>query len=198
MASYRAIGAISNALIKLLEENPPPEEMHGAEFKLYHPSDFEHPMTEGFSLLLYRVTVNPTLRNLPPRRTADGRQFKPSLPVDLYYLLTAWAAEPDRQQRLLGWAMRFFEDRSIIPANIVNHYLGEPERTTFSPQEALEVVSDALSITDQLNLWDKLKPKMQTSVSYVVRMVLLDALQEDVTGPAVQTRVFNAGAGATQ
>lgn len=197
MASYQAIGAISTALIKLLEDNPPPEELHGAEFKLYHPGDYEHPMTEGFSLLLYRVTVNSTLRNLPCRRTADGRSFRPSLPVDLYYLLTAWAAEPDRQQRLLGWAMRFFEDRSIIPANVVNQYLGEPERSTFRPEEGLEVVSDTLSLTDQLNLWDKLKPKMQTSVSYVVRMVLLDAVQEDTVGPPVQTRVLTAGSEAT-
>ena len=39
---------------------------------LLRPTDFAAGMTEGVSLLLYRVGINSTQRNLPPRVAADG------------------------------------------------------------------------------------------------------------------------------
>ena len=52
-------------------------------------------------------------------READGRKRLPSLAVDLSILLTAWAAEPERQLRLTGWLMRFLEDNAIVPAALL-------------------------------------------------------------------------------
>ena len=51
-------------------------------------------------------------------------------------------------------------------------------------------MSDPLALADFTNLWDKLKPRMQTSVTYIARMLLIDSDIDLREGPAVQTRVF--------
>ena len=74
MATYNALAAVSRALLGLIEEHCPSALLINPEFKLYHAPDFDRPMSEGFSLFLYRVSINASVRNLPPRRTADGRR----------------------------------------------------------------------------------------------------------------------------
>jgi hypothetical protein len=188
LATYRAIAATSLAIIKLLEDACPKSEFEKAEFKLYQASNYENPIVEGISLLLYRVTVNTTLRNLPPRVASDGIRYRPSLPLDLHYVVTAWASDAEKQQRLLGWAMRALEDAPILPAAILNKHVNMPD--TFRPDEAVELICDSLSIQDLTAVWDKLKPRYQTSATYIARMVALDSEIELAEAELVQTREF--------
>lgn len=192
MASHRAIAATSRAILGLVEEHCPRAALINPDFKLYHPLHFATPMSEGFSLCLYRLAVNTGLRNRPPRRTPEGRCYQPSLPVDLHYLLTPWAADPERQQRLLGWSARFFEDMAVLPAGVLNRHLRETE--TFRAGESVEIASDPLPLGDHLNLWDKLKPQLQPSLTYVARVVLIDSEVEITEAGPVQTRQFDMGA----
>lgn len=191
MASYRAIAATSLAIIGLLKDACPKSEFEQAGFELYQASNYEDPMSEGVSLMLYRVTVNSTLRNLPPRGAPDGTRYRPSLPLDLHYLLTAWALGPEKQQRILGWAMRILEDSPTIPPGVLNKYIDMPD--TFRPDEAVDLVCDPLSVQDLTSVWDKLKPKCQTSVTYVARMIAIDSDVEMTDGKLVQTRTYDAG-----
>ncbi len=55
-------------------------------------------MNQGISLVLYRVNVSAN-RNLPPRRGLDGKRYRPPLPLDLHYLVIAWADDTIKQQR---------------------------------------------------------------------------------------------------
>lgn len=178
-------------MLGLIRDRCPNGLLVNPDFKLYHAADYENPMPEGFSLCLYHVSINASRRNFPPRRALDGARFRASLPVDLHYVLTPWAADPERQQRMLGWSMRFLEDLGMLPAGLLNHYVAETD--TFRSDEAVEIVCDPLSLQDYLDLWDKLKPKKQTSITYVVRMVLLDSQIELGDPRPVQTRVLNVG-----
>ena len=191
MATWRAISTVGRALLGLIEDHYPSAELIAPEFKLVHPASFEKPQKEGFSICLYRVAINATLRNLPPRRGADGRRYRPSLPLDLQLLLTPWADDAERQMRLIGWTMRFFEDLPILPAAVLNSYAAEPG--TFHDEEAVELVFDPLAIADYLALWDKLKPKMQTSLTYTVRMLVIDSEIEWAEGRPAQTRDLRYG-----
>ena len=192
MATSNAIAAASRALLGLIEDHCPGSLLRNPEFKLYHPADYERPMSEGFSICLYRVAINTSRRNLPPRRAADGsKRYRPPLPVDLHYLLTPWAADPDRQQRMLGWSLRFLEDVSILPAGLLNRYM--PETDTFRDDEAAELLCDPLALQDHFTLWDKLKPKLQTSMTYSLRMVAIDSEIEWPEFGPVQTREFAPG-----
>lgn len=192
MATYNAIAAVSKAVLELVRTNYPRAQLQSPSFAIYTPAQLDKPMAEGFSVCLYRLALNPLGRNLPPRRDEDGLQWRPSLPLDLYYLLTPWAGDGERQQRLLGWTARFLEDLSVLPAALLNSYMPEPD--TFRADEAAEIVLDTLSLADYLTLWDKFAPHLQTSLTYVVRMVELDSTLALQQAALVQTRDFSVGA----
>lgn len=194
MASYLAIAAVARTVLRLLEQQCPRDEFAGTPtFALYQSHDFgSATISEGFSLMLYRVTVN-NARNQPARRLPDGTRRRPSLPVDLHFLLTPWAGEAERQLRLLGWAMRFLEDNAQLAANELNHSLSRRERVVFEPDEMVELACDPPGIADYLGLWDKYKARWQTSVTYVARLVRLDSELALPDAGLVQVRELRVG-----
>jgi hypothetical protein len=195
MANYRAIAATSTALAGLLRDRYPRDEFGaGLDISLYQARDFESPMQDGFSIYLFRVAVNGAMRNLTLRRSPDGRRYRPSLPLDLHYMITPWAQDTERQQRMLGWVMRLMEDTSVLSAGHLNHYM--PETDTFGAQEGIEVVCDPLSLNDYLTLWDRLR-RLPSSATYALRMVLIDSDVHVDDGAAVQSRRFEVHEAAT-
>lgn len=191
MARYMAMAATSAALLGLMQDRYPRDEFGQAlDFKVFQGKDFEAGMSEGYSLYLYRVGIGTSVRNLSCRRDASGNRYRPSLPVDLYYLMSPWAADGEKQQRMLGWAMRFLEDLGVLGAGELNHYVKETD--TFGPEESAEIICDPLALADYVNVWDKLKPKMPPSMTYAVRMVNLDS-DLLIKQPIVQTRVLEMG-----
>jgi len=192
LARHQAIAATSNALLGLLRDRYPRDEFGTSlDVLLYQSHDFEAPMREGFSVFLYRVTVNGTVRNMTLRRAPDGRRFRPSLPLDLHYVLTPWAEDGEKQQRMLGWVMRFMEDLGVLTAGHLNHYVAETD--VFAPQEGLEIICDPLALADYLTLWDRLRPRMPTSATYALRMLIIDSDVRVDDGALVQTRGFDMG-----
>ena len=132
MATYRAIAAAGATLTGLIRDRYPRGEFGGAlGVALYQTRDFTTPMREGFSVFLYRVSINGALRNMINRRAPDGVRFRPSLPVDLAFMVTAWAEDTEQQHRMLGWAMRMLEDIGQLSASHLNHYIAETD--TFAP-----------------------------------------------------------------
>jgi hypothetical protein len=188
MATYQAIAQISAAILAVLEAARPKPEFERATFKAFLASDFASPMDEGVSLYLYRIGAS-SRRNLAPRLGPNGEKYRPPLPVDLYYLLTAWAKTAEKQQRLLGFCLRELGDLPILPAALLNH--AGPEHDVFHPDECVELVFEPVSLQDLANLWEPLKPNLQASTTYVARMV---AIESDVTvseGAPVQTRALD-------
>lgn len=191
MARHQAIAAAGQAIISLLSDACPRAEFDAARFDLYQVKDFQTPMEEGVSLHLYRIAVSGSRRNLPPTIGPDGRRYKPPIPLDLHYLLTAWAKTAARQQRLLGWAIRTLQDAPVLPASFLNHYAPEPD--VFRPQEAVELIYDTLNLQDMNNLWSVMKLAPPLSVGYIVRMIAVESeIALDEAGP-VQTRAFDLG-----
>lgn len=190
MANHRAIAATSAALAGLIRDHYPRDEFgSGLEVQLYQMRDFQTPMQDGFSVCLFRIAVNGAVRNLTLRRTEDGRRFRPSLPLDLQYLITPWAQDAEMQQRMLGWVMRLMEDTGTLSAGHLNHYLSETD--TFAPHEALDLVCDPLSLADYLTLWDRLQPRLPASATYTLRMAFIDSNVAVDSGAAVQSRRFD-------
>ncbi|MBO0779038.1 MAG: DUF4255 domain-containing protein [Ktedonobacteraceae bacterium] len=191
MATYHAIAATGEAILGLLEAARPRPEFANIQFALYQASNFQNPMEDGVSLYLYRISPNTTRRNLPPHTDAQGRRYRPALPLDLHYLLTPWARTAARQQRLLGWCMRALEDTSILPTGLLNRYGTEPE--TFRPHETVELVCEPISLQEIVNIWDAFKSNLQLSAAYVARMICIDSQIAISEGVPVQTRVFDFG-----
>jgi Pvc16 N-terminal domain len=191
MATPNAIAAIGQAILSLIAAGVPHDEFASAKFDLYQAKDFQAPMEEGVSLYLYRVTPAGEIRNYPPRIAPDGRKFKQLLPINLHYILSAWAREAVKQQRLLGWAMRILEDTPVLPSGVLNQ--GGPESDTFRSTETVDLIMETISVYDMGAIWDVSKPNVQPSVGYVARMLGLESQLEVTEAPAVQTRVFREG-----
>jgi hypothetical protein len=191
LATYQAIAATGKAILGLLEDAYPRAEYGPARFDLYQTNEFESPMDDGFSLYLYRVTVNRTRRTMPTRPNANGERPVAPLSVDLAYLLTAWAKSTLTQHIRLGWAMRVLEDNAILPAGVLNHYA--PRQDTFHAHESVELIAETLSLQDMSTIWEALRPNPPVSVTYVARLVELESLRSWEEAGPVQTRVFEMG-----
>jgi uncharacterized protein DUF4255 len=187
VASYQAIAAVSRAIRGLLDLACPRPEFDGAQFKVYQAADFQNPMDEGVSLYLYRVSSS-SRRNLPSRIGPNGETYRPPLPLDLYYMLTAWGRTFEKQQGLLGFCIRELGNMPILPSGLLNHF--GPERDVFSEGEAVELVFETLTLQDFSNIWEPLKPNLQPSATYVARMVSIESTVEMPGGGYVQTRRF--------
>jgi hypothetical protein len=194
MASFHAIAVTGATIRKLLASACPKEIFPGAQFRLCQGSALASaPFTDlGISVYLYRVTYNMTRRNLQPRKELNGDRFKPSVPLDLHYLVTAWARTPEQQWALLGWAIRAIEDTPVLPAGLLNQNAGSDSdgipQNVFGEDEPVELVGETLSLQDMVNIWEIAKPNQQPSVSIVARSVLIDSLVEMPEARHVQTR----------
>lgn len=196
MATFQAIAVTGNTIRNLLAEACPRDVFPGAQFQLCQASSLVNsPFTDlGVSIYLYRVDYSMVRRNLPPRKRLNGERFKPSVPLDLRFLVTAWARKPEQQWALLAWALRAIEDAPVLPAGLLNQNAGsDPDGTpqnVFSEDESVELVGEALSLQDLMNIWQIAQSNQQPSVSIIARSVLIDSLVELPPIIDAQTRGF--------
>jgi len=199
MARFSAISCVCKALLRSLEDHCPRELFAGQvpAFRIYQPESFTtpppDPVVEGFTLFPWRIAPNAQMRSQPPRTDAHGDKFRPSLPLDVHMVATPWAADAERQLALLGWMARHLEDRPIFDANRLN------AASTFSGQvfqahESVELVCDPLPVADLLGLWDKFKPRLPASATYVARGILLDSEVAMESGALVRNCTFEYAA----
>ena len=76
MANHLAIAAVAKTILKMVEDHCPREEFAATPtFTLYGSHDFGSPqVTEGFSLLVWRIQPSAALRRSQPTREVDGRK----------------------------------------------------------------------------------------------------------------------------
>jgi uncharacterized protein DUF4255 len=185
LAVHSAVAGTCEAIIRLLRANYDPALFDEAtlDFQVYVADNFQQPMEQGVSLLLYRIYHNANQRTTPGRLVQGGRQ-RPQLALDLHLLLTAWARSASRQHEIAGWMMRVLEDHPILPANLLNAY--RPD--VFRPEEAVEVGLGELSTEDLFRIWEvMINHVYQLSVPYVVRSVQIESTELSVAErPVVQ------------
>ncbi len=172
MATHHAISATAKSILGLLAEKCPKPEFTGAEFKLCQPTDFvasKRPLF-GLSLCLCRVSINTTQRNPVPPTTPDGRRIRPPLPLDLHFVLTAWAKTADRQHDLLGWAMCVLDENAILPAALLNRFAGGTG-AVFGPEESVGVVPASLDFEQMSAIAELAQIRQQPSIVYIARPV---------------------------
>ncbi|WP_310498221.1 Pvc16 family protein [Sandarakinorhabdus sp.] len=192
MASHRAIAAAGAAIVSLLRDHYPRAEFGGGalDVQLRQMPEIATAMADGIAVCLWRVTPNVQRRALGPRTDIHGRRFRPSLPIDLHYLLVPYGKDAERQQRLLGWMLRAMDDLGPLVASQLNHFLAESD--IFADTETVDLVLDPLSIPDHLTLWDRVKV-LPPAASYVMRMLVLDSEKTLDEYPRVVERQFDMG-----
>lgn len=188
MATSGAIQATSSALLALLEDAATGHPEFGdTSFGLLTSADLQASSPDGLAvtLYLYHVNVNTSRRGAPGAVAVSGLRRPPALPLDLHYLLTAWAKDAGQQQRLLGWAVRTVADTPTLPAGLLN---SRSPVAAFRPDETIELIWENLGQQDVFDIWEVARPKQQPSAAYVARVVELESpLPSDQELPLVQT-----------
>ncbi|HXU85936.1 MAG TPA: DUF4255 domain-containing protein [Verrucomicrobiae bacterium] len=190
MATHHAITAVADALVQVLESRFSPQDFNNntLEFKVYLASDFATPMDAGVSIFLYRIYVNHNHRNPAGRIDVNGRRFRPQLPLDLYFLLTAWAKDASLQHTIAGWMMRVLEDMPSLPAGLLNHRGVE----IFQPDETVELSTAELETETLFRIWEVIvNNAYQISIPYVARNVKVESDVSSGFGDPVQRREFD-------
>jgi hypothetical protein len=196
MARHHAIAATSTAIRLLLENAAAVSEWSGADVALYQATDLQDPVKgtqPKVSVYLYRVLLSSVRRDRGARIGTDGIRYRPSLPLDLHYLVSAWSADARTAHQLLGWAMRVLDDTPILPTGLLNAYQAGLE--VFAPDETVELVWQPLTISDLNDVWQVSTQHQAPSATYIARMVLLDSFVALDDGPPVHVREFEYGLG---
>jgi hypothetical protein len=189
VATYRAVEATSDAVVALLRDNYPADlPAPPLQFAVFTKSEFAAGLGAGVSLFLYRVYVDGTDRAPGGRVLIDGQQQQPHMPVQLQFLLTAWAPDASLQQFLVGWMMRIVEDHPVLPAGLLNRRYDD-DSPVFWPDETVELSAAALETEDLFHLWDLIGPgTYQLSVPYQARGLRIESTRLLTDRPAVRER----------
>jgi hypothetical protein len=145
-------------------------------------------MDEGVSLLLYRIYHDGSPRTPSGRLQPDGHRGRTKLPLELHFMLTAWAKQAALQHEIAGWLMRTMEDNPILYPSLLNSY--KPD--VFYPDETVAVSLAQLSVEDMFDIWEvMIRHVYQLSVPYVARVVELESTLSLMKGVPIRQRVLN-------
>jgi len=122
MASTSAISAVTESVISVLRNNYNSADLGDLDFQVYVANNFLTPMPEGVSLLLYRIYHDGSNRTPPGRLQPNGQRGRTKLPLELHFMLTAWAKTATVQHEIAGWMMRTMEDNPLYYPSLLNSY----------------------------------------------------------------------------
>jgi hypothetical protein len=197
MATSDAIAAITDAVRALLDGAVRDStKFAGTAVSIYQSVDLQRPLSRdtspAVSVLLHRVSISPARRNVPLRTGQHGERYRPPIPLDLYYLVTAWSGDPRMQHGLLGWAVRTIEDNLILPSALLNDNGWDG---TFAIDESVELTWAPLTPQEEFDLWQIAQTNQQPSASYVARTVAIESRLTLDQYAAVQTTQFDHSTG---
>ena len=150
------------------------------------------------NLFLFDVRENNVLRQHQWERVAaaNGRlpnhqsQLKRTpFRVDCHYILTAWAADPQDEHRLLSRVMLTLFRHPTLPKT---HLIGEMKEQPFDLQTRL---ASHDRLTNPAELWGSLDNEIRPSISYVVTLAMDP--WTIVTTPVVRVRTLRTGQTST-
>lgn len=178
MAGFAGIAAAGRSIERLLEhafrQDEPIAGRH-TRAVLIRTADLERTAlptaigTPALSILPYRVTHNAATRAAwSAIGSIEGRV---RLPLDLHVLLTPWADNAEAELRILGRAMQALEIQPILAGPLLAPI------TDWATNEVVQVTFEVLEPDALIHLFDALPIEFRLSVSYVARVIRVDARQ---------------------
>ena len=129
------------------------------------------------NLFLYQTTPNGAWRNMDiPRQVRPGETGHPPLPLNLYYLITAYGENDDdvRGHRLLGRAMSALDDFPVLGSDEINQIL-LPESGLREQVERVRISLQPLSLDEMSKLWTTFQTQYRISAAYQVSALLIES-----------------------
>lgn len=193
MSNALAIAAVTATLRNLLDQELGAD-VAGTQITTRPPDRARNGATGNqVNLFLYHASVNPAWRNTDlPWRVRPGEVAPTPLPLNLYYLLTAYSGENDDDidditdpnhllgsHRLLGQAMRVLHDHPVLvadeiaaalPADDLLHY-------PYDQVENVRITPQPLSLDEVSKVWAGFQTNYRLSMTYEVSVVLIESLR---------------------
>lgn len=140
------------------------------------------------NLFLYHTVINPSWRNMDiPRTVHPGSHDHTPLPLNLYYLMTAYHGSDEDgsisngrllgSARLLGLAMSALHDHAVLDADAINANIPMLDQADFPFQqvERVRITPHPISIDEMSKLWSSFQTEYRTSVAYEISVVLIES-----------------------
>jgi len=177
MASSAAIAATTAAIKTLLDRAAAASpDFSTVVVTPFQALDMQAPPTSDTALVvsiyLHRVALSSVRTGMPAIVEIDGRRVRAPILLDLHYLVTAWARSALMQQKLLGWAIRTLDDTPVLPPTVLNDggWAG-----VFGPTETVELVWQAMTTQEEMDVWQVAQTNEQPSASYLARGIALES-----------------------
>jgi len=176
---FTIIRDIGNTLRELLETSIPAFQ---GSVSFNSPADMQTPAGNQrfLSVFLYQITENASLRNRHMESPDPERAIYPPMVLDLYYLITPYAAGRDDEFDLLERVARIFHDHGGLSGSNLKGMLLE------SGNEVLRIVQNFLSLEDLNHLWSVFAKPFKTSLAYLVTPVYIPSTRVVQTPRVVQ------------
>ncbi len=169
MSLHTVIRDVSQTLQALLDDNI--TSSSSIEITVNSPQRVSLSTDHLINLYLYQVTENPFAKNRHPIRRAPHELVRAPLALNLFYMLTPYVPETEDsidEHLLLGDAMRIFYDRPLITDPLLR---GSLRGTGVQ----IHLVLCRLNLEEQTRIWNALQMSYRLSVSYEVRIALVDS-----------------------
>lgn len=130
------------------------------------------------NLFLYQTAINGSLHNMDmPPHIRSGESAGPPLPLDLYYLVTAYGRDNDDVvgHILLGQAMRVLHDHPLLGAEELR--LALPGSDLHVQIERVRIRPQPLSADEMSKLWTTFQANYRISAAYQIGVVLIESLR---------------------
>jgi hypothetical protein len=186
MASANVIHDMSETLVHLLRTSIPPAMVDPSRIYVTTPDEFETLQKPGqphITLFLYRIAENPQMRNRPRRfDPKTGATTKDLLPLELNYLVTAWAKDTRDELRIIGHiAQTYYDHAEIGPADL--------RGGSWDPDDCVQLVFDSLPLEDHYRIWDSAEVAYRLSLTYQARVVGIAPTVAIIEPPVVVARI---------
>ena len=187
MADYTAVYSVGNSLSQYLQNCYPSElkaKYPNTKFQLVSSAQVAEEdqtnLDQTVSIFLHRITLDENFRSAT--RIQDEPTRRPTLFLDLHYLITYWGTDPQAEQTILAWTMLQLQSTPVLDSSILS------PAGTWDTNESIQLIPADLSLEDILRIWDALGPKYRLSVSYIARVVRID--RPVASGTIVTARRF--------
>lgn len=137
-------------------------------------------------LFLYRIVPNASLRNSEHTVATNApppEVYRNSLPLDLYYLVTAGQTDGSEERPLtyLGLAMQELQANPLLTGTAVNH-------------RSVNVSLEPLTTEESSRIWNLFPTaNYRTSIAYLASPVWIDPVEQDIVGEPVVDDRLRAG-----
>jgi hypothetical protein len=181
VASADVIRDMGETIVYLLRAGVPPL-VNPNDINLSTPDDFEStPNQPTITVFLYRISVNADMRNGPRRVLPDGRVTRPLLPLELRYLITAWARDTRDELQVVGRIMQVLYDHAELgPADL--------QGTSWESDDTVQLAHETLPIEDHYRVWDTTDVPYRLSLTYLARVIGLAPTVTQQFAPVLEAR----------